>query len=224
MVSTLLSSHSISFNRCVSSFVEEKQSKTYKIVCRMVSNHTISLIVSIEQQTHLVTISPLVVLGANVLVGVLGSLLQRRQVVPVVPMLVPQVVGVGTGEAKGGNDGADGGLASISKLRDISVVEQIRSGHKCRFGLASTSGVNWLTRWRSSSRELRAVSRVADGQLMAAGSRLTGGASGVLLDVLTLLDELVLSGGAGETALSGSADLGGEARGVADDLSCGNHD
>ena len=46
----------------------------------------------------------------------------------------------------------------------------------------------------------------------------------MVLDVLTLLDELVLTGGAGETALSGSADLGGEARGVADGLSCGNHD
>lgn len=190
----------------------------------MVSNRTISLVALVKEQTYLVTISPLVVLGANVLVGVLGALLQRRQVVPVVPMLVPQVVGVGTGEAKGGNDGADGGLASVSKLRDIPVVEQIRSGHECRFGFASTSGVNWLTRWRSSSRELQAVSCLVDGQLTSAGSRLTGGASGVVLDVLTLLDELVLTGGAGETALSGSADLGGEARGVADGLSCGNHD
>jgi len=43
------------------------------------------------------------------------------------------------------------------------------------------------------------------------GCRLTSGTSGVLLDVLTLLDELVL-GGAGKAALDGSAKLRGSAR------------
>jgi hypothetical protein len=42
------------------------------------------------------------------------------------------------------------------------------------------------------------------------GCRLTSGTSGVLLDVLTLLDELVL--GAGKAALDGSAKLRGSAR------------
>lgn len=45
----------------------------------------------------------------------------------------------------------------------------------------------------------------------------------MFLDVLTLLDESVVTGGAGETTLSRSADLRGEARGVAEGLSCGNH-
>ena len=52
---------------------------------------------------------------------------------------------------------------------------------------------------------------------------LTGGAIGVILDVLALLDEFVLGGGAGEAALSTCAGLGGEARGVANGLSGGKH-
>lgn len=55
-------------------------------------------------QTHLVTVAPLVVLGADVLVRVLGALLQRRHVVPVLPMLVPEPVGVGTGGDEAGGD------------------------------------------------------------------------------------------------------------------------
>lgn len=51
----------------------------------------------------------------------------------------------------------------------------------------------------------------------------TGGASGVVLDVLALLDELVLGGGAGEATLSTGAGLGGEARGAANGLSGGKH-
>lgn len=55
---------------------------------------------------------------------------------------------------------------------------------------------------------------------------LTGCAGSVLLDVSSLLDELVLGGG--ETALDGGADggraeLGGQARGGAEDLSLENH-
>lgn len=55
---------------------------------------------------------------------------------------------------------------------------------------------------------------------------LTGCAGGVVLDGLSLLDELVLGGG--ETALDGRADggraeLGGQARGGAEDLSLENH-
>lgn len=59
-----------------------------------------------RKSTHLVTVAPLVVLGADVLVGVFGALLQGRHVVPVVPVGVPQPVGVGSGESEGGNHGA----------------------------------------------------------------------------------------------------------------------
>lgn len=52
--------------------------------------------------------------------------------------------------------------------------------------------------------------------------RLTSGALGVLLDVLALLDELVL-GGAGEAALGRDAELRGDARGGAGELSGGRH-
>ncbi len=57
-------------------------------------------------KAHLVSIAPLIVLGANVLVWVLGALLQRRHVVPVLPVSLPKVPGVGTRESQGGDDGA----------------------------------------------------------------------------------------------------------------------
>lgn len=56
--------------------------------------------------THLVTISPGEVLAADVLVGVLSTLLQRGHVVPVLPVLVPQVVGVQATTDEAGNDSA----------------------------------------------------------------------------------------------------------------------
>ena len=45
-----------------------------------------------SRQTHLISIAPEEVLGSKVLVRVLRSLLQRRQVLPMSPMLIPQVV------------------------------------------------------------------------------------------------------------------------------------
>lgn len=62
---------------------------------------------------HLVTIAPLVVLGADVLVRVLGALLQRRHVAPVVPVLIPQVVGVGARSHEGGDNTALRLLATL---------------------------------------------------------------------------------------------------------------
>lgn len=49
-------------------------------------------------QTNLVTLAPLVVLGANVLVSVLGALLQRSHMVPMLPMSLPEDVGVDTSD------------------------------------------------------------------------------------------------------------------------------
>ena len=52
---------------------------------------------------HLVSITPEVVLGADVLVWVLGSLLQRLHVLPMRPMLVPQVVRIDAGDYQSWN-------------------------------------------------------------------------------------------------------------------------
>jgi hypothetical protein len=53
--------------------------------------------------THLVTISPRVVLVANVLVWILDTLLKRRQVAPVLPMFVPQIPGIVSSKAESRN-------------------------------------------------------------------------------------------------------------------------
>ncbi len=58
--------------------------------------------------THLVTVTEREVAGADVLVGVLDALLKRGHVRPVLPMLVPEVVGVQAGEDESGGDGAGG--------------------------------------------------------------------------------------------------------------------
>lgn len=51
----------------------------------------------------------------------------------------------------------------------------------------------------------------------------TSGSLGVLLDVLALLDELVLGGGAGKAALRRGAELSRKARSAAGDLACSEH-
>lgn len=55
---------------------------------------------------HLVTVTPEEVLGADVLVGVLGSLGLGRKVGLVLPVLNPQTVGVDTTEDDRGDDDA----------------------------------------------------------------------------------------------------------------------
>jgi hypothetical protein len=62
-------------------------------------------------ETNLVTISPGEVLAADVLVGVLGTLLERGHVVPVLPVLVPQVVGVQATANQAGDDSAAKGTS-----------------------------------------------------------------------------------------------------------------
>lgn len=54
-------------------------------------------------QQGLVAVAPGEVLGAHVLVGVLDPLLQRRQVLPVLPVLVPQVPRVDAAQDQGGD-------------------------------------------------------------------------------------------------------------------------
>lgn len=59
-----------------------------------------------ENVTYLVTIAPRVVLGADVLVGVLHTLLKRGHVSPVLPMLLPEVVGIGATKDEARNHSA----------------------------------------------------------------------------------------------------------------------
>lgn len=61
---------------------------------------------AIVPEQSLVAVAPGVVLGADVLVGILDALLQRGHVRPVLPMLVPEAVGVDSGEQEAGEDSA----------------------------------------------------------------------------------------------------------------------
>lgn len=108
---------------------------------------------SVVPEQGLVTVSPLKVLGADVLVGVFDALLQRRHMAPVFPVVLPQNPSVDAGCNQEDGDTVD---------RDLPP------------------------------------------QL--------GGGLGVVLDMLSLLDELVFGRGAGETALRGGTQLRGEAR------------
>lgn len=66
----------------------------------------ISIQRNIAVRTHLVTIAPEEVLGPDVHVWVLGPLLNRASVGKVLPMLVPEAVGVDAGQAEGWDDDA----------------------------------------------------------------------------------------------------------------------
>ena len=57
-------------------------------------------------RAYLVTIAPGEVASADVLVGVLGALLKSGHVRPVLPVLVPEPVGVDAAKKKGRGDGA----------------------------------------------------------------------------------------------------------------------
>lgn len=63
--------------------------------------------------TYLVTVSPEVVLGPDVLEGVLDLVLEGGAVRGVLPVLGPQAVGVDAGEDDGGDHDAAGGIWSV---------------------------------------------------------------------------------------------------------------
>ena len=67
--------------------------------------------------TYLVTVSPREVLDTNVLVGVLGALLKRRHVLPVLPVLGPEVVGVEATTNQTGDDSTVSQLVSVIQLK-----------------------------------------------------------------------------------------------------------
>ncbi len=82
---------------------------TYKAVCEwlLAFNPMLRLRREVSsRKTYLVTVAPREVAVADVLVGILDTLLEGRHVRPVLPMLVPEVVGVEAGEEEGGGDAA----------------------------------------------------------------------------------------------------------------------
>lgn len=64
-------------------------------------------------QKSLVSVSPEEVLGADILVWVLRAFLQWLSVCPVLPMLVPEVVGVDTGNDQARDHSTVNGQLSI---------------------------------------------------------------------------------------------------------------
>jgi hypothetical protein len=54
-------------------------------------------------QQRLIPITPGIILGPDVLIGILDALLQGRHVLPVLPMLVPEIPGVDAGEDDAGD-------------------------------------------------------------------------------------------------------------------------
>jgi hypothetical protein len=77
------------------------QKRVY-IRCQL-ANGSVALLVLI---THLVTVSPEVVLGPDVLEGVLGLVLERGAVRDMLPVLGPEPVGVDAGEDDAGDHDA----------------------------------------------------------------------------------------------------------------------
>jgi hypothetical protein len=67
--------------------------------------------------TYLVTVSEGEVLDTDVLVRVLGALLKRGHVGPVLPVLSPEVVSVEATANQAGNNGAVNQLVSLGELQ-----------------------------------------------------------------------------------------------------------
>ena len=78
----------------------------------------------LTDKTHLVTVSPEVVLGPDVLEGVLGLVLKSGAVGDVLPVLGPEPVGVDTGEDDGGDHNAS--CLSVAAVRAQNLVGNTR--------------------------------------------------------------------------------------------------
>lgn len=77
-----------------------------------------------EGKTHLVTVAKGEVLHADILVGVLGALLERGHVLPVLPVLIPEVVSVDATANQAGDNSTIGPISSNSRSSPRSVQEE----------------------------------------------------------------------------------------------------
>jgi hypothetical protein len=77
---------------------------------------------------RLIPITPEEVLGPNILIRVLDSLLQRRQMLPMLPMLVPEVLGVDGAEDQAGDDDAGGMVSGCSHTAGRRLRERVGAG------------------------------------------------------------------------------------------------
>lgn len=110
--------------------------RTYK---RVYNTSQQELIVQKQGETYLVTIAPWVVLHTHVLVGVLGAFLERGHVLPVLPMLHPEIIGIDAGEGQARDNGT----------RDGEYI--------CRADRVSGTK---HTRWQACARDLVALSQL----------------------------------------------------------------
>ena len=133
-----------------------------------------------DLQEGLATITPGEVLGADVLVGVLGTLLQRRHVGPVLPMLVPENPGVVAGKDKEGDSAAKFHEVSISVTgRNYpNTINPVSSNRQLKSYIAT---IRTLKDWPGRRRFGRADNRSGD---MSRGSLLDGDFLPQLCDML----------------------------------------
>lgn len=105
---------------------------------------------------HLVTVTPEEVLGADVLVGVLGSLRLGGKVGLVLPVLEPQTVGVDTTEDDRGDDNAvlQDSRSELLDFFSFMFVEGIESLSRSVEGQWVVGYWRMHTRWRACARGL----------------------------------------------------------------------
>ena len=79
-------------------------------------------------QKRFVAVAPEEVLDANVLIRILGALLKRRHVRPVLPMLIPEIPGIDAGQNHGGRDATASDSLYIRMAKPSTSGEAERGG------------------------------------------------------------------------------------------------
>lgn len=123
------------------------------MVCRKLIQHRTRNVIPFAEpgrqnlQQRLVTIAPLVVLGPDILVWVLDALLQGRQVLPVLPVLVPEDVCVNAGSGDAYRDAA---IADVL-VNLVQLVFAVRSDGRSGTGERGFRGGRALHRCHTST-------------------------------------------------------------------------
>ena len=69
-----------------------------------------------KMRAYLVAVPPKVVLRPYILIGVLRAFLQRRHVLPMVPMFIPKIPRIDRGDEKAGNSNTAFGSVQARKV------------------------------------------------------------------------------------------------------------